>query len=137
MTQYTGSAPKPLLKAQKLANLLDTAIKIPLINFRIGFDALVGLIPGAGDFIMLLVSLRIVHLGNQMGLPRGLLKVMIRNCLLDFALGFIPLVGDIADFFYKANQANVRIMEKYWVSNNKDAIDKRTQEMLADWKAAQ
>lgn len=137
MTQYTGSAPKLLLKAQKLANLLDTAIKVPVINFRIGFDALVGLLPGAGDFIMLLASLRIVHLGKQMGLPGGLLKVMIRNCLVDFALGFIPVVGDIADFFYKANQANVRIMEKYWVSHNKDAIDKRTQEMLANWKASQ
>ena len=62
---------------------------------------------------------------------------MIRNCLLDFGLGFIPVVGDIADFFYKANQANVRVMEKYWVSNNKDAIDKHTQDALENWKAAQ
>ncbi|GGF86588.1 DUF4112 domain-containing protein [Alteromonas lipolytica] len=137
MTDYTGVAPKPLLKAQKLANLLDTSIRIPVINFRIGLDALVGLIPGAGDVIMLLVSLRIVHLGKQLGLPRGLLKVMLRNCLLDFGLGFIPVVGDIADFFYKANQANVRIMEKYWVSNNKAAIDQRARELLDNWKAAQ
>jgi len=31
----------------------------------------------------------------------------------------------------------VRVMEKYWVSNNKDAIDKHTQDMLENWKAAQ
>ena len=137
MKDYSGTAPKPLLKAQKLANLLDTSVKIPLINFRIGLDALVGLIPGVGDVLMLVVSFRIVQLGKQIGLPRGLIKVMIRNCLLDFGLGFIPVVGDIADFFYKANQANVRVMEKYWVSNNKDAIDKHTQDMLENWKAAQ
>jgi hypothetical protein len=137
MNDYPGSAPKPLLKAQKLANLLDTSVKIPLINFRIGLDALVGLIPGVGDVLMLLVSFRIVQLGKQMGLPKGLIKVMVLTCLLDFGLGFIPLVGDIDDFFYKANQANVRIMEKYWVSNNKDAIDKRTQDALENWKSAQ
>ena len=52
MKDYSGTAPKPLLKAQKLANLLDTSVKIPLINFRIGLDALVGLIPGVGDVRM-------------------------------------------------------------------------------------
>ena len=45
-------APKALLKAQKLANLLDTAIKLPFIPIRIGLDSIVGLIPGAGDALM-------------------------------------------------------------------------------------
>lgn len=137
MSHNNGAAPKPLLKAQKFANLLDTSIKIPFIKFRIGLDGLVGLIPGMGDVIMLLLSFRVVHLGKQMGLPSGLIKVMIRNCFMDFGLGFVPFVGDIADFFYKANQKNVRIMEKHWVSNNKDAIDKRTQDMLENWKSSQ
>ncbi|NVK54113.1 MAG: DUF4112 domain-containing protein [Alteromonadaceae bacterium] len=131
----TTTAPKALLKAQKLANLLDTSIKLPFINFRIGADALVGLIPGIGDVLMLLVSLRIVMLGKKLGLPKGQLKVMVRNCVMDFGLGFIPVVGDIVDFFYKANQANVRIMEKYWVSNNKAAIDKNTQQKLNEWES--
>ena len=53
-------APPALLKAQKLANLLDTAIKLPFIPIKIGLDSIVGLIPGAGDALMLFVSLRIV-----------------------------------------------------------------------------
>ncbi|MEC8375443.1 MAG: DUF4112 domain-containing protein, partial [Pseudomonadota bacterium] len=31
-------APSELLKAQKLANLLDTAVKLPIIPIRIGLD---------------------------------------------------------------------------------------------------
>ncbi|MFS1703518.1 DUF4112 domain-containing protein [Alteromonas sp. AMM-1] len=138
MNNTTGvTAPTELLKAQKLANRLDTAFKLPFVPFRIGFDAIIGLIPGVGDAIMLIAALRIVYLGKQMGLPTGLVKVMLRNALLDFGLGFIPVVGDIADFFYKANQANVRVMEKYWVSQNKAAIDANAQAALANWAARQ
>lgn len=136
MNEYTGQAPKALLKAQKLANLLDTSIKIPFLRFRIGLDAIIGLIPGIGDVLMLLVSLRIIWLARKLGVPGGLQRVMLRNVLIDFGLGFIPLVGDIADFFYKANQANVRIMEKYWVSNNKAAIDDNTRAQLEKWEAS-
>lgn len=136
MNNKTGvTAPTELLKAQKLANRLDTAFKLPFIPFRIGLDAIIGLIPGLGDAVMLIAALRIVYLGKKMGLPPGLVKVMLRNALLDFGLGFIPLVGDIVDFFYKANQANVRVMEKYWVSQNKDAIDANAKSALEAWSA--
>lgn len=138
MNNTTGvTAPAELLKAQKLANRLDTAFKLPFIPFRIGLDAIIGLIPGLGDAVMLVAALRIVYLGKKMGLPPGLVKVMLRNALLDFGLGFIPLVGDIVDFFYKANQANVRVMEKYWVSQNKDAIDANAKSALEAWSAKQ
>ena len=138
MNNKTGvTAPTELLKAQKLANRLDTAFKLPFIPFRIGLDAIIGLIPGLGDAVMLIAALRIVYLGKRMGLPPGLVKVMLRNALLDFGLGFIPLVGDIVDFFYKANQANVRVMEKYWVSQNKDAIDANAKSALEAWSAKQ
>lgn len=127
-------APKALLKAQKLANLLDTAIKLPFFPIKIGLDSIVGLIPGAGDAIMLFVSLRIVWLGKSLGMPKALVAQMVKNSAIDFGLGFIPVVGDIVDVFYKANQKNVRIMERWWVSENKGNVDAATQEKLAQWE---
>lgn len=127
-------APKALLKAQKLANLLDTAIKLPFFPIKIGLDSIVGLIPGAGDAIMLFVSLRIVWLGKSLGMPKALVAQMVKNSAIDFGLGFIPFVGDIVDVFYKANQKNVRIMERWWVSENKGNVDAATQEKLAQWE---
>ena len=130
-----GKAPKALLKAQKLANLLDTAVKLPFIPIRIGLDSIVGLIPGAGDALMLFVSLRIVWLGKSLGMPKALIAQMVKNSAIDFGLGFIPFVGDIVDIFYKANQKNVRIMERWWISENKYEVDKATQKALSEWSA--
>ena len=130
-----GKAPKALLKAQKLANLLDTAVKLPFIPIRIGLDSIVGLIPGAGDALMLFVSLRIVWLGKSLGMPKALIAQMVKNSAIDFCLGFIPFVGDIVDIFYKANQKNVRIMERWWISENKHEVDKVTQKALSEWSA--
>lgn len=127
-------APKALLKAQKLANLLDTAVKLPFIPIRIGLDSIVGLIPGAGDALMLFVSLRIVWLGKSLGMPKALVAQMVRNSALDFGLGFIPFIGDIVDVFYKANQKNVRIMERWWISENKANVDAATKAKLAQWE---
>jgi hypothetical protein len=130
-----GKAPKALLKAQKLANMLDTAVKLPFIPIRIGLDSIVGLIPGAGDALMLFVSLRIVWLGKSLGMPKALIAQMVKNSAIDFGLGFIPFVGDIVDIFYKANQKNVRIMERWWISENKHEVDKVTQKALSEWSA--
>jgi len=128
-------APKALLKAQKLANLLDTAIKLPFIPIRIGLDSIVGLIPGAGDALMLLISLRIVCLGKSLGMPKALVAQMVKNSAIDFGLGFVPFIGDLIDVFYKANQKNVRLMERWWISQNKESVDVATQQKLAQWEA--
>jgi hypothetical protein len=130
-------APKALKDAQDIANTLDTAVKIPFIGVRVGLDFLIGLIPGIGDAIVLLMSWRIVYLGRKMGVPKPVLTQMVRNSLLDFGLGFVPLVGDIVDIFYKANTKNVQLMERWWISNHKDDVDAYAKEQLASWEAEQ
>ena len=127
-------APSELLKAQSLGNLLDTAVKLPFIKFRVGLDFLVGLIPVVGDTVMLAASMRIVHLGHKMGLPNPLKYKMIRNAIFDYGLGFVPILGDIVDMFFKANQKNVRIMETWWVSQNKVQIDALAKRELDAWQ---
>lgn len=128
------SVPSQLLLAQRIANITDTAITIPFTKLKFGLDFLIGLIPGIGDTIMLCVSISIILLGRDIGLPRTHLAKMIRNIVIDFFLGLVPFVGDIADFFYKANKANVRIMERYWLEQNRHLLSSQTQEQLADWE---
>lgn len=130
-------APKALKDAQDIANTLDTAVKIPFIGVRVGLDFLIGLIPGIGDAIVLLLSWLIVYLGRKMGVPKPVLTQMVRNSLVDFGLGFVPVVGDIVDIFYKANTKNVQLMERWWISNHKDDVDAYAKEQLAAWEAEQ
>ncbi|GGW83513.1 DUF4112 domain-containing protein [Alteromonas halophila] len=130
-------APQELKKAQRLANVLDSAVRLPIVGIKVGLDSLVGLIPGAGDALMFLASARIIWLAKRMGVPSALTTRMIRNALMDFGLGFIPVIGDVADIFFKANQKNVRIMEKWWVAENQKRLSQATEEKLQDWESAQ
>lgn len=131
------SAPEELLQAQALANLLDSAVKIPFIGIKVGLDFLIGLIPVVGDTIMLAASMRIVFLARKMKMPEELQVKILRTALFDYLLGFIPVVGDIVDLFYKANQKNVRTMEMWWVAENKDKIDALAKRQVAQWHADQ
>jgi hypothetical protein len=130
-------APNALLEAQKLANLTDSKIRIPFLGIRLGLDFLVGLIPVVGDIIMVGVSLSIVGMAKSMQVPTALRIAMLKNIAIDFILGLIPFIGDLADLFYKANLKNVRIMEKWWVSQNHQAIQDKSQQAVEDWKKSQ
>lgn len=127
-------APKALLRAQKLANLTDSKIRVPILGIRLGLDFLIGLIPIVGDIIMVLVSLSIVAMAKSMQVPRLLRLAMLKNIAIDFLLGLIPFVGDLVDLFYKSNQKNVRIMEQWWVSQNHQQIQSNSQKQLKEWE---
>jgi hypothetical protein len=133
----TPQAPKALLRAQKLANLTDSKVRIPFVGVRLGLDFLIGLIPVIGDVIMVGVSLSIVAMAKSIEVPRALRLAMLKNIGIDFLLGLIPFVGDVVDLFYKSNQKNVRIMEKWWVSQNHQKIQSNSQQAVQDWEKSQ
>ena len=133
MTQGSFNAPEPLLKAQKLAQLMDGAIRLPIVGIRVGLDFLIGLIPGLGDLITMTVAFSIVRYARKMGMPKPLVTRMVRNIIVDFLLGLIPVVGDLVDLFFKANKANVRIMERWWLNEHQQDIRQNTQEKLQQW----
>ncbi|TQV77106.1 DUF4112 domain-containing protein [Aliikangiella marina] len=119
MSHQAIEFPEEIIRAKKLANIADSAIRIPIINIKFGLDFLVGLIPVAGDIIMFLVAYRIIRLGRKIGIPKPLRNKMIRNSVIDFLLGFVPAIGDFIDLFYKANNANVKLMEDWWLEQSR------------------
>ena len=125
--------PEELIVAKRIAEVTDTAIRLPILGWRVGLDFLLGLIPGIGDALMLLVATRIVFLARKMGAPKDLQRAMLRNCLLDFALGFLPVVGDLIDLFFKANHANVRMLEQWWLQENRASLQQATQAAVQSW----
>jgi hypothetical protein len=101
-----------LRTASYIANLLDNKFKV--FGLRFGIDPIIGLIPGGGDAVSLLLSLYIVWIGVKAKLPRNKIIEMLRNTLLDFVIGLIPVLGDLADFTYKANIRNLEIVEQFY-----------------------
>ncbi|MEO6732943.1 MAG: DUF4112 domain-containing protein [Ferruginibacter sp.] len=98
-----------------LAKLMDAQFKLPGTNIRFGLDALIGLVPGAGDFGTLLVSGYMVMVLAKNGASGFVLARMTLNILLDALVGSIPILGDIFDVAFKANQRNMKLMREHYV----------------------
>lgn len=94
-----------------LAWLLDNSIRIPILNYRIGLDAIIGLIPGLGDGAGLLISSFIVLQAIRLGAPRTTLLRMVLNIVLEGLIGLIPVLGDLFDATFKSNARNVRLLQ--------------------------
>jgi hypothetical protein len=102
-----------LEKLDRLAWLLDSSIRIPGTRWRIGLDGILGLIPGIGDALAALLSSVVIVQAVNMGMPKFVVARMMMNVLLELFVGMIPVVGDIFDFMFKANERNVALMRTY------------------------
>ncbi|WP_437185505.1 DUF4112 domain-containing protein [Planctomicrobium sp. SH668] len=108
-----------LRRVRMIAELMDNRFVVPGTSIRVGFDALIGLVPVVGDFASAAVSAYIVYLAHQMSVPKYLLARMMFNIAVDFSAGAVPVVGDLIDVSWKANVKNVRILERHLLSRQK------------------
>ena len=92
---------------------MDTAIEIPGTRVTLGLDSIAGLIPVVGDVATALVALYIIREAQEMGAPKQLVYRMLANVGIDAAVGAIPVLGDVFDVGFKANQRNLKMLEKY------------------------
>ncbi len=96
-----------------MSRLLDNAIPIPGTRFRLGLDPILGLLPGAGDFVGAALSVYIVIEAARFGLPRKTLVQMVSNLVLDSVGGSVPILGDVFDATWKANSRNLALLEAH------------------------
>lgn len=99
-----------LQTARIVAQAMDAQFEIAGIRF--GLDAILGLIPVAGDVASLAIGVYPIYLAKKHGLPRHVILRMWGNLALDFVGGLVPIVGDAADVFIRANLKNVELLEK-------------------------
>ena len=90
---------------------MDSAFRLPG-GFRFGLDGLIGLIPGVGDAIGVVVSLYIVARARKLGVSRGTLVRMLANVGVEGLIGSIPILGDAFDFAFKANRRNLALLRR-------------------------
>lgn len=105
--------PKSVTQLDQYATWLDSKFKIPGTNIRFGLDALIGLIPGAGDILSYGMSSALVIVMAKNGASPMVLIRMIGNIILDVLIGILPIVGDLFDVWYKANRRNVQLYQNH------------------------
>ena len=94
------------------AKLLDESVEIPVVNYRVGLDAIVGLVPSIGDLVSLVASLLIVGEAYRLGAGPVTISRMLVNVGIDTVIGSLPVVGDFLDFTWKANLKNADLLER-------------------------
>jgi hypothetical protein len=100
-------------RIEAMEMLLERSFRIPGINFPVGLDAIIGLIPVLGEIITTAMGAYIVWEARNLGLPRWKLWRMSGNVAFDAAIGLIPVVGDAADLVFRSNSRNLRIIKKH------------------------
>lgn len=102
-----------LQRLERLARRMDRAFRVPGTGIRLGWDSILGLVPGIGDTLALLPAAWILAEAHRMGAPLGLKLRMAFNTGLDWAVGLVPVLGDIIDIGYKSNLRNVALLREH------------------------
>jgi hypothetical protein len=105
--------PRDLVALRKFAYLMDEALSIKGLPFKVGLDALIGLIPGVGDIVGGLMSTWIVIGALRHRVPARIIVRMLLNIGIDLLFGAVPVAGDLFDFLYEENVKNMRLLEQH------------------------
>lgn len=101
-----------LKRLDRLARLMETRWRLPLVRVPVGLDAVIGLVPGAGDAVSALIALGLLVEGARLGADRATILRMLGNVGIDFLIGLVPLVGDYADVLFRANSRNLALIRR-------------------------
>lgn len=114
---------------ERLSWLMDDLFRVPVLGSRFGLDALIGLIPGLGDTATSLVSFYILVSAVRYRVPKVTLLRMGLNIAIDYVVGSLPVVGDLADAWWKSNLMNIDLLRRHATVSNEEARSAR----MSDW----
>jgi hypothetical protein len=103
-----------LTKVKRRAWRLDMAL-FSFLGIRFGWGSVLGIIPAFGDVLDAFMALMVFKTCCQIedGLPAAVRTKMMINIIVDFVIGLVPFVGDIADAAFRANTRNALLLEQH------------------------
>lgn len=109
----TGDEPLPVPDyVRQLAWWLDDAIPLPFGKRRVGIDGLLSMVPGIGDATGFALSAVVILAGVRAGVSWPTVARMALYATLESLAGMIPLLGPVIGFAWKANDRNLRLIER-------------------------
>jgi hypothetical protein len=94
---------RELRTARTITGWLDKAFLDPILGF---------LIPGAGDILTGVTGIYLVVLALRMRLPKIVAARMLVNLAVDTVVGWFPIIGDLFDVWFRANERNLALIER-------------------------
>jgi hypothetical protein len=106
-----------------LTRLMDSAVDVPLLRTKVGLDALLGVVPVAGDLLSAAIGVYLITQARELGASRWLQGKMITNLVVDAAFGAVPLAGDVFDIYFRAHRRNLKLLQQHLGEPYLDAAD--------------
>ena len=100
-------------RIEAMEKLLERGFTVPGTNQKFGLDVMLDLIPGIGTSVGAVMGLYMAWEARNLGMSKSAIARMFGNVGVDWALGLIPWVGAIPDFFFRSNSRNLRIIKKH------------------------
>lgn len=100
-------------RVEAMEQLLEGMFAIPGTSRRIGLDVILDLIPIVGSTVGAAMGSWLIWEARNLGMSKWQMTRMAGNVGTDWALGLIPWVGAIPDFFFKSNSRNLRIVKRH------------------------
>ncbi len=106
---------QPMLVLLDLVSfVMDRMIEVPGTKVRIGLNTLLLVLPFIGDAISGAVGAAILTIGlSVFRVPRIVAARMMMNSLIDASVGWVPVLGDLFNLWFKADTRNVRLLMEY------------------------
>lgn len=100
-------------RLRQLSRILDKLVTIPGTPIHIGLDSLVGFLPIGGDILGVILASYIVIEAARLGVPKAILSRMVLNVIIDGLIGIVPIMGDLFDCAWTANEYNIKLLAEY------------------------
>jgi hypothetical protein len=113
-----------------LTQLMDNQFRIPLIDWRFGFNAIIDLIPQFGDIATTLVALYVLVAAVRYRVPKITLLRMGLNIGIYFLGGMVPFAGYLFDVWWKPNVRNLELLRRRATVSADDAKRGRKSDWL-------
>ena len=107
-------------RVEAMEKLLERMFVIPGTKRQVGLDVILDLIPGIGDVAAAALGAYIVWEARNLGMSKWQISRMAGNVGVDFALGLIPWIGAIPDFFFRSNTRNLRMIRRHLDKHHAD-----------------
>jgi len=100
-------------RVEALERIMERLIVFPGIKKGVGLDVILDLVPFAGSTAAAVLGAYMAWEARNLGMSKTQMARMAGNIGVDWALGLIPWVGAIPDFFFQSNTRNLRIIKRH------------------------
>lgn len=103
-------------RVETMERLLERLFVIPGINRPVGLDAILDVVPVAGDIAAAALGAYIVWEAKNLGMSKWQIARMSGNVGVNWLLGLlsvVPVVGVIPTLLFRSNTYNLRIIKRH------------------------